>query len=574
MRRRKPSQNPWTSDFRSIVAIASILTIAAAALPAAAAPIEVVIDGTQRLRVADASVAGGMVTLKLLQAPGVPLVAPVERVRCVSGPCPQGLIAQAADRPPAQSFEIQGSNTIGERLMPALVEQYLKKTFHVDAEETPLSDPVEKQVSFDGGNGPVDIVIRAHGTATGFEPLVGVKKPPTAQIWMASRRIHDDERAQARTKQGLDLTAPESEHVIALDGLAIVVNEQNPISALSISEIAQIFAGKITHWQDVKSAQDPTGRPTFVGDIKVYRRDNNSGTTATFNDLVFGPYVKVDPSLKSCYDVRDSDAGACFAPSAAKYESSESLESDVANDKYGVGFIGIGYRQNTKALGIIRSCAPDASGPARTFAYSPSVFNIKTEEYPLARRLYLYTLGEPANALARGVVNFASSQDADAAIRREGFIDQAIGFADYGAQGERFASMAGVAARDDALTQSFIADVRFATRLSTTLRFADKEDTLDNKAKADLVTLANALKSDKYQGRHFLIIGFSDAGDDLQASVDLSKRRASVVAKALQDAGVPVYQDNARAFGSAAPVACNDTEEGRALNRRVEIWVK
>ena len=52
--------------------------------------------------------------------------------------------------------------------------------------------------------------------------------------------------------QNVDLKDPVSEHVVALDGLAVVVNASNPIAKLTLAQIAQIFAGEITNWRDVK----------------------------------------------------------------------------------------------------------------------------------------------------------------------------------------------------------------------------------------------------------------------------------------------------------------------------------
>jgi phosphate transport system substrate-binding protein len=268
-----------------------------------------------------------------------------------------------------------------------------------------------------------------------------------------------------------------------------------------------------------------------------------------------------------------NDLGACFSPKAASYEVTNQLTADVESDPYGIGYVGIGFRDNTKPLGIVVDCATGPSGAPHRFVYSPNDFNIKTEEYPLSRRLYLYTRGKPTNVLASGLVEFAQSKDAGETIRKTGFYDSTIMEAEFSTLGDRFVSMISAVGTNDMQTHDFLSDILFATRLSTTLRFADKAAKLDNKALDDILSLADALNH-TYKGRQFIIAGFSDSMDDPERARQLSADRAVAVATALMAQHVTVFRGNVHAYGAAAPVACEDSEAGRVLNRRVEIWVK
>ena len=554
---------------------ACVLSLAVLILPTGvtATTVDLILDSTVYLRAGDVKILqGGMVAVILQQAPNDPLVLPAERVRCVAGPqCPEQLALQTNEA--LKSFEIQGSNTIGDKLMPELVTEYITRRLKASSRQTAsLQDDARKTISFDPpGGGKVDVIITAKGSGTGYAPLMG-ETQPSSEIWMSSRRADANEIANAR-KLGVDLLSAENEHIIALDGLGIIVNIKNPLTAISTDELAEIFSGKTTRWEDVKSGFDSLGHPTLSGEIKLYRRDNKSGTTSTFNDLVFAPYFKHPGAQNSCLAALTKDVGACFSPKASPYDKSNQLETDVNNDPLGIGYVGIGSIENTKPLGVVVNCASGSSAVPRQFAYSPSEFNIKTEEYPLSRRLYLYTRGKPANPLASALVDFARSEDAGEAIRKSGFYESSITAEAFKALGERFAAMIGASEASDRETRDFLSDIRFATRLSTTLRFADKAATLDNKALDDVRLLADALNH-TYQGRQFVVAGFSDAMSDPERARQLSADRALAVAAALSAQGVKVFRENAHAYGAAAPVACDDTEMGRALNRRVEIWIK
>ncbi|MCZ7167098.1 substrate-binding domain-containing protein, partial [Salmonella enterica] len=74
-----------------------------------------------------------------------------------------------------------------------------------------------------------------------------------------------------------DLKSPEAEHVIAIDGLAIILNPQNPLNTLNTEQLAQIFNGEVSHWEDVGGVD---------GAIHLYARDDQSGTYDTFKELV------------------------------------------------------------------------------------------------------------------------------------------------------------------------------------------------------------------------------------------------------------------------------------------------
>ena len=98
--------------------------------------------------------------------------------------------------------------------------------------------------------------------------------------------------------------------------------------------------------------------------LKVFARDDKSGTFDTFAALVLQP-----SKLK-------------LGPNTERIEDSETLANAVASDPGGIGFIGLPYVGATKALAV-------ADGDSLPLL--PNAFTVATEDYPLARRLFLYT---------------------------------------------------------------------------------------------------------------------------------------------------------------------------------------
>src|SRR5262249_30755002 len=116
------------------------------------------------------------------------------------------------------------------------------------------------------------VEIKAHGSDTAVKALQNEE----CDIGMLSRKLKSDE-VQMLAKFG-DMKSRGSENVIAMDGIAVIVNKSNPIQELRLQQIAQIFTGEFTEWSNVDKGAH--------GEINVYARDDKSGTFDTFKSLV------------------------------------------------------------------------------------------------------------------------------------------------------------------------------------------------------------------------------------------------------------------------------------------------
>ena len=452
------------------------------------------------------------------------------------GACPANRTADGL----TEVFGVVGSNTIGATLMPGLIEAY----------SFALGGEFERVV---GGEGDVfrvrdekgvevaAINIEAIGSDSAFPGLLS----GDAAIGMASRPIRESEAKALEDSGAGRLDRAGTEHILALDGVVVIVSPDNQIGALNIADVAAIYAGDIDNWAALGGADAP---------IVVHSRGEESGTWDTFHESVMKPY------------------GGELAADARLHETDRALADAVATDRNAIGIVGLAFQRSAKVLPIEGSCG---------LVFEPTEFNVKTEEYPLSRRLYLYTTSRPLPAPARGLLDYALSDDAQLEIADIGFVDQSISSISLNQQGRRIAE-AFIAPRkpeEIRLMRDLALELLDAERLSTTLRFQPRSSVLDVKSEADLTRLARHIGGGAYADKQIVLIGFADDDDRFEAAMNLSTQRAAQIGASLEaelarSGGSGDVDIVTMGYGSLAPVACSDDEFTTTTNRRVEVWVR
>ncbi|MCP4216661.1 MAG: phosphate ABC transporter substrate-binding protein [bacterium] len=190
----------------------------------------------------------------------------------------------------------------------------------------------------------VNITVSESGSGNGAKSLIN----GTCDIADMSRFMKDKEFKAAAAK-GLMPVA----HVVALDGLPILVHPSNPIKDLTVEQVRNIYKGKITNWKEI-------GGP----DVKIVyiSRDTNSGTYETFNKLV----MKKEKIAEGCEYVGSNGA----------------VRSRVQGTPAAVGYAGLGFvDRSVKAL--------------KVNGVYPSSKSVSTGKYPIARPLFMFTNGYP-----------------------------------------------------------------------------------------------------------------------------------------------------------------------------------
>ncbi len=226
------------------------------------------------------------------------------------------------------------------------------------------------------------IAVTGGGSGTGLSSLISA----SCDIAMSSRNIKEKEITLAKQK-GIN----PFELKVALDGLAVVVSPKNPISNLTVDQLAQIFSGKITNWKDVGG-----------NDVKIVilSREVNSGTHVYFKEHVLRKM--------------DSNSKEEFAPSALMLSSSQAIADEVAQNPGAIGYYGMGYiSPKQKAIHVAKD--------AKSEYIAPTIENVVHSKYPISRPLFLYTNGEPKDQVKQ-FVDFCLSKEGQEIVLKTDFV--------------------------------------------------------------------------------------------------------------------------------------------------------
>lgn len=411
-------------------------------------------------------------------------------------------------------LRVHGSNTIGAELMPKLVTEWLKSK-NGENIRVITAEPEEQSVHATLKGKPVAVEIHSYGSSTGFADL----SAGNCDIAMSSKPV-PDKSVKSLTHIG-DMRSPECEHVLALDGIAIIVNPSSPVKELPISKIAALFSGEIRDWSGIDS--------TLQGEVHIYRRDNNSGTHEVFKKLV--------------------TAQSRLHESATVALDNNELVQRVKEDPLAMGYSSVTFTGETKSIGIV-----DAGGTVSL----PSTFAVQTEDYPLSRRLFLYRDDFPVNPYVKDLLEFALARSGQNIVGKSGFIPQTVKLV-------KPTPLPGA-------PTLYREETEHALRFSMNFRFIPGSSRLDNRSLRDISRLASFIESEQLGSCSLKLFGFSDNVGDPSSNRRLSYYRAKTVGSLLQEqTGVSV--DVIRGFGEALPVADNGDSQGRKKNRRVEVWI-
>jgi phosphate transport system substrate-binding protein len=228
----------------------------------------------------------------------------------------------------------------------------------------------------------VQLAVTGGGSGTGIAALIN----GTVDMANASRRIKEEERQLAQNN-GLDPV----EHVVAADAIAVVVHPSNPVQRLTIPQLASIFSGEIVNWREVGGQDRP---------IVLLSRESNSGTHVFF--------------LEEVVRQGDSQDHTLFSPDTLLMPSSEGISAEIRQNPNAIGYDGLGYvTSDQKVIAV----APDEGQPF----VLPTVETVKDGSYPIARDLYIYTVGEPQGAI-RDYLEWIWGPAGQAIVQELGFV--------------------------------------------------------------------------------------------------------------------------------------------------------
>ena len=456
-----------------------------------------------------------------------------------------GVIATLAVRyyvhPEKVILVLHGSTSVGEELAPKLAESFLRenrKATHTGINVVGKDSDGHPRVRV-WGDVPGDlfrevIEIYAAGSGDAFKCLATEQGPDHCDIGMSSRPMNDQDQSKFPVLESMHNT--KNEHVIALDGIAVVVNPQNAVSQLSMEQLKAIYTGQITNWKDVGGADVA---------IEIYGRDQKSGTGEMFAQMVIGKDAQ-------------GHTLSTTVPKSHQLENGSSIVKAVMDHPYAIGYTSSPLVKDSKSLAI-----SDATGTALL----PSDLAIVTEDYPITRRLFLYHKTSPTEMI-REFIDFTIHENGQKAVTEAHYV--ALTPKTYNVEQVPIDSPAQYkefAAKYNKLGLSF----RFSSGKIET--FGDQQVSLDNLAQDNVNRLQEYLILHPKARSQFLLIGYSDNTGVPDTNYLLGLARANNVKNSLEAYDVRIAADHVFSFGAEMPVASNSTAAGRNLNRRVEIWV-
>lgn len=204
----------------------------------------------------------------------------------------------------------------------------------------------------------VTVQVSGGGSGTGTTALIN----GTVEIANSSRAMKDKEREQIKDKFGADMTI--NEYIVGYDGIAVYTHSDNPIKQMSLAQLKEIYAegGTTETWEQAAPDAD------FTGEIQRASRQNNSGTYVFFREAVCGK-------------------GGEYKQGANSLSGSKEVVEFVSTTPKAIGYSGMGYK--TDHVNWLAVCKEDGGE-----AFEPTVENVLSKDYPIARPLFLYTVGE------------------------------------------------------------------------------------------------------------------------------------------------------------------------------------
>ncbi|MBF0417316.1 MAG: phosphate ABC transporter substrate-binding protein [Magnetococcales bacterium] len=236
------------------------------------------------------------------------------------------------------------------------------KVIHIKGSDTLIKALKEWARIYQEKNPDIRVEVTAGGSGNGIAALINRH----VEIASSSRLLREREILLLSRKQSRLVPAP---HVVARDAVSVIVHPDNPINGLSLHQLTEIYskANRSLTWNDfgVKVPECPDQK------ILPINRKNNSGTYVFFRQTIFEKREHFDPQMLSV-------------------DATDNLVNLVGQMPCAIGYVGMAFVTNAvKTLCISKD--QESNAPC----VPPTTASAVDQAYPLARSLYLYTLGEP-----------------------------------------------------------------------------------------------------------------------------------------------------------------------------------
>ena len=216
----------------------------------------------------------------------------------------------------------------------------------------PLMEKIQEKYEEENNN--ITLEIQQNGSGAGIKDVIS----GISEIGMSSRELKDEEKTSV---QGT---------TVAYDGIALLVNTENPVSNISLEDVKKIYTGEITNWKELGGDDSP---------IVVVSREEGSGTRDAFQEIV---------GYKSEELTKDATIS----------DGSGAVKTTVAGNKNAIGFASFEYIDNTvKALSVND--------------IEPTAENVKAGDYKISRPFILVTKEDSLTENGQKLMDFVLSTE-------------------------------------------------------------------------------------------------------------------------------------------------------------------
>jgi phosphate transport system substrate-binding protein len=231
----------------------------------------------------------------------------------------------------------------------------------------------------------VSVEVSGGGSGTGIAALIN----GTVEIANSSRKIEPEELEKAKQNTGKEPI----EYLVGYDALAVYVHKDNPINEITIEQLAEIFGedGKLGKWSQLGVQNSVCANDEI---IRVSRQ-SNSGTYHYFREAILGK--KRDFMLGS----RDMNG-------------SKDVVELVSQTPCAIGYSGLGYHTSEVKMLLVAKKAGDPT-------YAPSIETTLNHTYPIARPLFVYSLGTP-NEHTKKYLDWIHSVPGQVIVKESGYV--------------------------------------------------------------------------------------------------------------------------------------------------------
>ena len=342
---------------------------------------------------------------------------------------------------------------------------------------------------------------------------------------------------------GLDL-GDTQQSTLGYDGLVVVANPSLPVRSIATDEMRRIWNGQLRTW-----------RPLGGGDFPI-----------TFHAVESRIAAAPRPLIQLASTRGSLPEGVVY------HETEEDVIAAVQADRNAIGIVHrvAAVKAHAKMMEIRKVCG---------LTVAPSDFDIQIDHYPMKKPVRAYGKGVGIHPIAASFLEWSQTDAVQPHVTQAGFTDAGLKRMKIQDMGMQLIHTAAVEPDfDGSEFASMMRELRFADRLSITFRFLPGSSTLDEKSAQSIRDLADRLRGREFDGQELLLVGFADSVGPANRNTVLAAQRAEAVRAVIEAEFDPAAGSKiglrTMSFGEQMPVDCNDTDAGRANNRRVEVWAR